>query len=200
VSEGQAPRRAHSDLTLANVFTGARLILIPIFGYLWATGDNLSALWIFGVAVGTDLVDGFLARTLNQESRLGAFLDPVADKLLVLVALLVGIRVGAVPVWLAVCVVARDLMLVVGFGALGGRRDPEMWRPTRIGKYAMLFQSLSIVTTIIDRTIAPRGLRAYVQAVMVAAAATTIIAGVQYAVRGHLAMAARRQVRQGGPP
>jgi len=181
------PRYTRSDLTLANAFTGLRLVLIPVFGWLWAHGENERALWVFGVAAATDAVDGFLARWLNQMSRLGALLDPIADKLLMLVSVLVGVHVGAVPLWLAVIVLARDFVLLVGVvvfsTAWRDRHGMSAWRPTRLGKYAMFSQSVSIILAIVESTLAPVGLRAYVESVMVVTAALTLIAGAQYTVR-----------------
>src|SRR5262249_28729546 len=108
------PRYARSDMTLANAFTAARIVLIPIFGACWYRGDATRALWIFGAAAATDLVDGFLARYLNQRSRLGALLDPIADKMLIFVALVVGVLVRAIPLWLFVVIFVRDAMLAIG--------------------------------------------------------------------------------------
>jgi cardiolipin synthase (CMP-forming) len=172
------PRYTRSDLTLANAFTAARIILIPIFGWLWYHGDGASALWIFAIAVATDLIDGFLARYLNQHSRLGALLDPMADKLLVFVALIVGVLIGAIPVWFLVVIVARDALLAVGAILLTTR-----WRPTRIGKYAMTSQSLAIVLVLMGSTLDIDGLAPYTQVAMIFTAALTITAGTQYTLR-----------------
>lgn len=175
------------DLTLANAFTVLRLVLIPVFGRAWLAGDDLLALWVFAVAAITDVIDGFLARYLDQESRLGALLDPLADKLLMLVAWLVGVTVGVVPLWAVACVVGRDVMIALG--ALGlvlagrGRRGPGAWQPTRLGKYAMFLQSVAIAAAIVDAALAPVGLRPYVEAVMLLAALFAVVAFAQYAAR-----------------
>lgn len=90
-------------LTLPNILTLARIALIPCFVacfYLpWSRGA-LTAAVIFAVAAATDWLDGFLARRLNQDSRLGAFLDPVADKLMVAVVLVVVLQTRP-EIWLA---------------------------------------------------------------------------------------------------
>jgi cardiolipin synthase len=191
------PRYTRADLTLANAFTAARLILIPIFGYLWYRGESERALWIFIVAAATDLVDGFLARYLNQASRLGALLDPVADKLLILVALLVGLARGEVPLWFAAVVIGRDALLLIAAVLFSTRwRDrhgPASWRPTRIGKYAMFMQSVSIALLIVDSTVGPAGMRAYVEVAMVWTAVLTIVAWAQYAVRASRALARTKE-------
>lgn len=180
-------RYTRRDLTLANAFTVLRIVLIPFFGWLWYRGENERALWIFGIAAATDLLDGFLARWLNQKSPLGALLDPMADKMLVFVALIVGMLLGEIPVWLAVVIIARDALLAAGAIAFSTRwRDrhgPSEWRPTRIGKYAMFMQTVSIVLVIVDSTLGPSGLRGYVEVAMLWTAALTAIAGVQYILR-----------------
>ena len=192
------PRRTHGDLTLANAFTAARLVLIPIFGYLWLRREDAWALWTFGVAAATDLIDGLLARWMNQSSRLGAILDPVADKLLVLVALLVGIARGDVPPWLAAVIIGRDALMAVGAIVLYVRfRDlhgPAHWKPTRVGKYAMFMQSVAIATLIIDSAVGPSGLTAYVQAAMLWTAVLTVGAGAQYVIRASRALARREAI------
>lgn len=191
------PRYTRRDLTLANAFTAARLILIPVFAWLWYVGENERALWIFVTAASTDLIDGFLARFLNQKSRLGALLDPIADKSLMLVTLVVGTLVGAIPVWLAAVIIGRDAVLAVGVIVFifvwKDRHGPEAWRPTRIGKYAMMTQSLSIVLVIIQDTLTPRGLYPWVRSLMMIAALMTVIAGVQYVARAVVAVRKHRR-------
>ena len=187
------PRYTRSDLTVANVFTAARLVLIPIFGWLWLRGQEVVALWLFVAAAVTDVLDGFFARWLNQKSRLGALLDPIADKLLVLVALLIGILRGEVPIWLAAVIIGRDAIMAVGVTLLGTRwkeqHGPAHWRPTRIGKYAMFLQSVTIALLIVDSAVAVADLRAYVQVAMLWTAVLTLVAGAQYTIRASRALA-----------
>jgi len=177
-----------SNLTLANVFTAARLVLIPMFGFLWLRGQGETALWVFVVAVITDILDGFVARVFNQYSRLGAILDPAADKLLLLVGYVSGAVAHAVPLWLAVVVVGRDVMVAIGAALFAwvwrGRHDPEDWRPSRIGKYTMFTQSLAIALALFEDVYHVNGLRPWVQVVMLMAATLTLASGVQYVLVG----------------
>lgn len=172
---------------------------IPIFGWQWAAGDHEVALWVFFGAALTDLIDGFLARFLNQKSKLGAILDPAADKLLMLVALLVGLKVGAIPGWLVAIVIGRDAVLLCGALILSrwfrGQHGSAAWRPTRIGKYAMVLQSMTIVSAIVQDILAPPGFLPYVQVFMVLTAALTLIAGVQYTGRAVLAITRSRGMK-----
>jgi cardiolipin synthase len=188
-------RYTRRDLTLANAFTVLRIVLIPFFGWLWYHGENERALWIFGIAAITDVLDGFLARWLNQKSPLGALLDPMADKLLVFVALIVGLLRGEIPLWLALVIIARDALLAAGAIAFSTRwrahHGPSEWRPTRIGKYAMLMQTVSIVLVIFDSTLDLPRLEAYARVAMLWTAVLTVVAGTQYILR------AARALRQG---
>jgi cardiolipin synthase (CMP-forming) len=171
-------------VTLATLFTIARIILIPVFGLLWAKGQNDTALWVFVAAAVTDILDGLIARALHQHSRLGAILDPAADKLLLLVGYLVGTFVGAVPLWLAALVIGRDVLVAFGAGVfawiLRGRHDPDQWRPSRIGKYAMFVQSLTIALALYQSVFEPRSLRPWLEVTMLVAGALTLASGIQY--------------------
>ncbi|MET0975550.1 MAG: CDP-alcohol phosphatidyltransferase family protein [Leifsonia sp.] len=97
--------------TVPNVLSFLRLALVPFFlGYLIA-GDYIAALVILVISSATDFLDGFLARRLNQVTRLGQLLDPAADRLY-LFAAIVGLAAGGlVPWWLVVLIVGRDVFL-----------------------------------------------------------------------------------------
>jgi cardiolipin synthase len=109
-----AGRAASADrvVTLPNALSGLRLLGVPLFLWLLlgphADGWALAVLMVSGV---TDWADGVLARKLNQMSRVGALLDPLADRLYILATLLGLILRHIIPVWLAVLVLGRDLVL-----------------------------------------------------------------------------------------
>lgn len=105
-------------VTLPNVLSFARLALVPVFLILLVEGHDVAALIVLGVSGLTDFLDGFLARRLNQVTRLGQILDPAADRLYIVAALLgLGWR-DLIPFGLAVVIVARDVMLLVLGGVL----------------------------------------------------------------------------------
>ena len=85
---GDDDRVRRGVFTIANAVTLARLVLIPCFGFLWWRGQHGAALAVFAGAALSDWLDGFLARVLDQRTRLGQILDPAADKLLLLVSFL----------------------------------------------------------------------------------------------------------------
>jgi cardiolipin synthase len=176
--------RAGGAMTLANVFTIARLIMIPIFGFLWLRGDAEQALWVFVIAGATDVLDGLIARCFNQCSRLGAILDPAADKLLLVVSYLGAALTHAVPFWLVSIVIGRDVMVAIGAGlfawVLKGRLDPDEWCPSRIGKYTMFVQSLVVALALFEGAFRPLWVRSWLPAIMCVAATLTLASGLQF--------------------
>jgi cardiolipin synthase len=175
-------------MTIANAVTCLRIVLVPVFGYLWWRGLHTWALIVFAVASLSDWLDGFLARLLDQKTRLGQILDPAADKLLVLVCFLVAAALHAVPRWLAWLVIGRDVVLASG-GALftfvlRNRRSPHRWKPSRIGKYSTFSQILTIGAALAEQMTGAPWLRPYVEAFSVMCAVLTATSGVQYLAFG----------------
>src|SRR5262245_39773260 len=99
---------------LANWLTLLRILLIPVFVTLLVYRRPGAALLAFGVAALTDLLDGWVARRFKDESTLGAFLDPVADKLLLTASFVTLTYLKVLPFWIAAVVISRDAILVVG--------------------------------------------------------------------------------------
>ncbi len=166
---------------LANWLTLLRILLIPVFVTLLVYRRPGPALIVFAVAALTDLLDGWAARHWKDESSLGAFLDPMADKLLLTASFVTLTYLKALPFWIAAVVISRDVILV--FGALliymlGGRIRP---RPTWAGKAATLFQVLAVLSGLLARffqvQIAPNF-------VLWVAAGFTVISGLQYIFQG----------------
>ncbi|RLP72604.1 CDP-diacylglycerol--glycerol-3-phosphate 3-phosphatidyltransferase [Mycetocola manganoxydans] len=122
-------------LTVPNILSFLRLALVPVFLILLVEGQDLIALAVLALSGVTDFLDGFLARRLNQVSKLGQLLDPAADRLYIFAALLgLGWR-ELIPLWLVVVIIARDVMLVILAGWLarmGHGPFPVNW----VGKWA----------------------------------------------------------------
>ena len=113
-------------MTIPNILSFVRLLLVPVFLVLIIRGEDGLALLVLVVSSVTDFLDGVLARRLHQISRLGQLLDPAADRLFIFTALIgLGLR-GVIPWWLLGVIAGRDLMLLVvgiilanhGFGPL----------------------------------------------------------------------------------
>lgn len=99
-------------MTLPNLITIGRLVLVPLVVAMIIDARWQAAFLIFVVAGISDAVDGFIAKRFNMMSELGAYLDPVADKALIVSIYITLAVVGAIPAWLVILVVSRDLMIV----------------------------------------------------------------------------------------
>ena len=95
-------------MNTANKLTMLRVILIPVYLVLWYLGLPLIALAVFIIASATDFVDGYVARHYNQVTDFGKFMDPLADKVLVLTSMICFCSAGALPAWALVIVMARE--------------------------------------------------------------------------------------------
>ena len=112
--------------TLPNLLSALRLLLVPVFLWLILIDQNLFAFAVLAFSSFTDWLDGFLARKLNQMTRLGQLLDPAADRLFILASLLGLAITNQVPWWLVIVIVSRDLLLFftlpflaqIGYGPL----------------------------------------------------------------------------------
>ena len=132
-------------LTVPNLLTASRFVLAPVFLALYVRGDTVRALAAFAAAAATDLLDGLVARALDQRSRLGAVLDPIADKLLAACALFALAARERLPWWFAVLVVGRDVAQLLGAALLRALRRDVPIAPTRVGKYATFFLAATVV-------------------------------------------------------
>ncbi len=98
-------------MNLPNLVTLCRLLLIPVFLILWWTQFYLSATAVFFIASATDLLDGHLARSRNQETKLGALLDPLVDKILVTTGLIMLVEMQILPAWAVVLILTREFLV-----------------------------------------------------------------------------------------
>lgn len=174
-------------MTLPNLLTLLRIVLVPIFIWLWLGHHLLGALAVFFVAAMTDLVDGYLARALHQESRLGTLLDPTADKLMLVSSYLLAGWLRAVPWWLVGIVIGRDLLLALGAGVIAlvlrRRHQRPDWGPSRIGKYTTFFQLMTIGAVLLMR-VTSWALAPWLSALVVMTAILTVVSAAQYLLRG----------------
>ncbi|MBU0988492.1 MAG: CDP-alcohol phosphatidyltransferase family protein, partial [Proteobacteria bacterium] len=106
------------NINIPNILTLTRILLAPLFVIFLLKNLFSFALLVFSVAAISDVLDGFLAKHLGQSSLLGAYLDPVADKLLIASAFVSLAILKILPAWLAVIVLTRDILIVTGIGVL----------------------------------------------------------------------------------
>ncbi len=107
------------------------------------------ALIVFAIGGFTDFLDGLAARWMNQQTALGAYLDPVADKLLVITSFIMLGAIDGIPAWLAVVVVARDILILVGYVMVYVLVEERLEvKPSRIGKWSTTFQLLTLAVAL----------------------------------------------------
>jgi cardiolipin synthase (CMP-forming) len=190
--EKSRPRRAaerdvdrildRSPSNLANLITISRLLMVIPLIWLIATERVHAAFWLLLAAGLSDALDGYIAKNFNARTDLGAYLDPLADK-----TLLDGIYVamalaGWLPPWLAMLVVGRDVLIVLGV-ILIQRCDPVFRaRPLLIGK-ANTFAQLSLAACTLAHAGGLIDLGMLVEVLIVAVSLTTLLSGGGYAAQ-----------------
>lgn len=179
------PRSAptlRSLLNLPNILTLCRLGAIPVFLSFLSRHQYTEALWVFAAAAVTDALDGTVARWFDARTELGAFLDPFADKLMLLSAFIVLTVEQDLPGWLLGVVVIRDVVVVGGYMMLTfftGERIPV--RPSYLGKLSTFLQLSCVVTTLLQvGTTWPN----YWYALLYLTVVVTAMTGVHYSYRG----------------
>lgn len=129
-------------LNLPNLITIARILLVPIMVWAIASQEMRIAFFLFLAAGLSDAVDGFLAKRFNMASELGAYLDPLADKVLI-VSIYVSLGITeAIPRWLVILVVSRDLLIVGGIMLAWVLGNPLQIKPLMVSKLNTVAQIL----------------------------------------------------------
>ena len=174
-------------LNLPNFLTLIRIVAIPFFLVLLASQLYFDALLVFILGAVTDALDGFIARRMNQKTSLGAILDPVADKLLLMSSFIMLGMMGGLPLWLVVLVVSRDTVILFGYVAISFLLDERLEvQPTIAGKLSTVFQlvTVGVVLLMLARS---QLLESWLDdALVYLTAAATVISGVQYLYLGLL--------------
>jgi cardiolipin synthase len=136
-----APPVSSRIVTIPNILSLLRLLLIPVFLVLLVFGHFGWALLLIAVSAITDFVDGYVARHFNQVSRLGQLLDPAVDRLFILSTLLGLAFVDVLPWWLVAVIIARDaLLLILGVVLANHRFGPlPVHHLGKMGTFAILF-------------------------------------------------------------
>ncbi len=125
---------------IPNILTGLRLASAPILAFLLVHHEFRAALAVFVFAGLTDAADGWLAKRFHLLSRFGRYLDPIADKLLMLVCVLALAFLGAIPAWLTIIVIGRDALIVLGIAVAKLFELPLRVAPLYIGKVSTAVQ------------------------------------------------------------
>jgi cardiolipin synthase len=139
-------------LTLPNFITLTRMAMVPVFVIAVSDRDYRLALWIFVVAGLTDAFDGLLARRMDMKSRIGAYLDPIADKMLITVAYIALTfpqgQAVVIPLWLTILALFRDFVIMVVAGVLYMVEGLREFPPSPLGK-ATTFAQVTTVAVVL---------------------------------------------------
>ena len=175
-------------LNVPNTLTLLRLLLIPVFLYASFRGMFLTALILFVTAALTDIFDGLIARRLNQRSRIGAILDPAADKIMLVCGYLYytlapNLPVTRIPGWLTFVVFIRDFLIMMFAYLLYTRVRIKRFPPSWAGKISTLLQAVTLGAVIGANAVVPR-LQWLVEPLFRAALLMTLFSAADYIRRG----------------
>ena len=176
-------------VTVPNLLTIFRMVLIPVFVSLLFYQRFVLALTVFVLAGVTDGLDGLLARRFNQKSQLGTILDPIADKLMLVTAFVV-LSMSAVfpkplprhlpvPFWVTVAVISRDVFILVGAAAINVVTGFRRFRPSILGKINTTVQIFAI-TAIMFATSVPYATGYYLPTIYTTVFILAILSGAHY--------------------
>lgn len=171
-------------MNVPNLLTLLRILLVPVIVIFLIKGAFLKALLLFAVACITDGLDGFLARVLNQKTVLGSYLDPLADKALIVTSYVTLSVLHVIPSWLAVIVISRDLIILLGISVLTIMSISFEIRPSLAGKVTTLIQFLTVCFVLVFKELPDYGNLAVMTTMYWVTALLTIASGFNYIVRG----------------
>jgi len=176
-------------LTVPNMLTVFRMVLIPVFVTLLFYQRFILALAVFVLAGLTDGLDGLLARRFGQQSQLGTVLDPIADKLMLVTAFIVLSMRSVfpqplpshlpVPFWVTVAVISRDVFIIVGAAAINIMTGFRGFRPSWLGKLNTTVQIVGIAAIMFAASV-PFYTGYYLPTVYAAVFALAILSGLHY--------------------
>ena len=180
---------------LPNLLSAIRLILAPIVAWsIWSRDFRQAAVLVF-IAGATDALDGFLARHFSWQSRLGAYIDPLADKLLLVLSYLALGASAAVPAWLVWLVLGRDVLILIMVGIAFRFTAVRTFPPSLLGKASTAVQVLTALVVIVDRAYVSLDYRFLEQTLIALTAAATLGSGLHYLWFGFSRFPAARRAR-----
>lgn len=181
--------KQENNLTLPNLLTALRLVLIPFFVWKYLSGRQVAALVIFLIVQLTDLLDGMIARRFGQVTNLGKLLDPLADKLLLLSVLTCFVIDHKMPLWVFIVILTKELVMMVG--SVYALRKKIVVQAKMLGKVATVLFAAMVVCMLLSWSPVDAIL-------MYVALAVSLAALVFYAVDGWKVLRAQRGEGSGG--
>jgi cardiolipin synthase len=161
-------------MTLANKITVLRIIAIPLFVIALLEGFLPWARWIFILSIFSDALDGTIARLRGERTPLGSFLDPLADKLLLVAAFITFAYLGWIPIWVFIAVLSRDMLIIMGWSIVYILTGNSKIEPRLLGKFTTALQMMVALCKLVP---VPLPLYHWVLHTMIA---TTILSACDY--------------------
>ncbi|MBI9084611.1 MAG: CDP-alcohol phosphatidyltransferase family protein [Desulfobacterales bacterium] len=169
-------------VNLPNILTLSRILVSPLLVIFLIRGMYGHALLIFALAGVSDGLDGLLARWLDQGTLIGAYLDPIADKILIMSAFISLAVLGIAPPWVAVIIISRDILIVIGMVVLSFNHIRVEIRPSLVSKFNTCAQITLVIAILIDRVFSDSlGMLPWLCWVT---AGLTILSGLHYIYKG----------------
>ena len=176
------PKIPRFSINVPNTLTILRILIAPAFVIVLLRHEYLYALLLFAAAGISDGLDGFIAKHYNQRTVLGAFLDPIADKVLILSAYICLAFLQIVPNWIAVIIISRDVIISLGVAIFGIFNIRFQVKPSLISKATTCLQIATVMLVLLDPD--PRALVMAKLTLYWITALFTIVSGLHYIYSG----------------
>ncbi|EKD22232.1 MAG: hypothetical protein ACD_87C00093G0001 [uncultured bacterium] len=171
-------------MNIPNLLTLLRIIMVPVVVIFLIQGSFGKAMITFVAAALSDALDGFLARTLGQQTVLGAYLDPIADKALLASSFVTLSVLRVIPGWLTVIVISRDIIILIGILVLTMMSIEVKIRPTAVSKITTAMQLAAVLLVLSDRCFPGYIHKIWLMGLFWLTASFTIVSGLDYIMRG----------------
>jgi len=168
-------------LSVPNQLTMLRMLILPFIFITMFYREHRLALGLFVLAATTDAIDGVIARRFNQRTLLGAYLDPIADKLLLSSAFVAQSLIGAIPWWLTILVLSRDMMIVATVAVMVLATSVREFPPSFYGKANTVVQVATLMCVVWNNAVRDTLTAELSQILIWAAAGTTLVSAFHYA-------------------
>jgi cardiolipin synthase len=140
-------------MNIPNFLSLTRIILVPVFVIFLIQDEYYNALIVFVIAGLTDVLDGTMARLLNAQTKLGSYLDPIADKLLLATSFVTLAILGIIPSWLTVIVMSRDFIILLGIAILSLMSVTFEIKPALVGKATTALQIGTVFFALLNKAV-----------------------------------------------
>ncbi len=166
-------------MNLPNLITIFRLFLVPVIIASILQENYGSALWLFLVAGISDALDGFIARRFDMRTQLGATLDPLADKILIVATVLALFRLQLLPLWLTIVIVCRDIVIAGGAIAWHVTSGRIEMAPSITSKLNTFFQ-ISMIFLVLGQSAGLVRITSWLPLILILVFLTSLVSGIQY--------------------